>query len=152
MSYGAIETKLLTLLRTISGLTSSNCVAGDDSILDRGITQGIIIDAGRGPINGPDDLPMVTREWDCKIALYVRITTKAAAHTALVSLRQSVVDLLQKYPTLGASYVFGSNLQGGEDPTDVQLTVNDQPAGPVFRTQTLTLTVREFATPSGGSF
>lgn len=150
MSYATIEAKLKTLLDTIN----SNVTQGDSSILDRGVTNAIILEPGaflteahKRSVAGA--LPERVRNWDTLIHIIVMYSTERVVSTDLAALRDSVVGLIDKYPTLSTAglKVIGLNAEG--DPQDVY----DNPqSGPVFAFQVLRLTVQELSKTSGGEY
>lgn len=146
MSYAQVESTMQTILQTVTGL-SSTVTLGDDSVLDRGITSAAIIEPG-AVVGSSISGRLYTTTYDCRVSLFSRYTTKAAVHSAFVTLRDAVIDKLQEYyPDIAntKNNPYGLWVEGiAADGTPQDIAMQGNPnTGPVFRAQTIVVSVRQ---------
>ena len=120
MSYAAIEAQLKTLLET----ACEHVTRGDSSILDTGITSAIVLEPGSF-VTEPHSravrgaLPERVRSWDTLIHVIVMYHSDRVVSTDLADLRDDVVELIDKYPTLSTAGLKVTGLNAEGDPQDV---------------------------------
>jgi hypothetical protein len=148
MSYANAESTLKTILTGVSGLSSSLVTQGDYQVLDKGVTAAAVVYPGAFSIAELDTV-IAGASWDVKIDLFQRFTTQAATHTAFVALRDAVITRLTRYlpsrPNPFVSNPYGfliERIESDGDPQDIQME-NTPRTGPVFRAQTLRVTMSE---------
>ena len=148
MTYATVESTMQAVLAGITGLSTSLVTLGDESVLDKGVTQCVIIEPGTlelSPLRGR----LSDNTYQCRVAIYVRFTTKAATHTAFVAFRDAVLTRLQNfYPDIANALIDNPNLFWVEaiatdgNPVDIPMNPN---SGPAFRGQNLVVTVKQTA-------
>jgi len=146
MSYANVESAVKTCLQSVTALASS-VTQGNYAVLDKGVTDAAVLYPG-GFSTTPEEGWQVEATWDCSIDLFKRYTDEATAHSEFVTLRDAVISkLLTALPNL---YNPGTNaanrfsvlgIVGEGEPQDVRM--NGTNTGPVFRAQTLTITITE---------
>ena len=147
MSYANAESTLVTILKTVTGLGATLVTAGNYAVLDKGVTAAAVV--WPGGFDSPEDNGQVIEMTHvCNIDLFQRFTDQTATHSAFVSLRDAVVVKLQEQyqrrDVANNPYGFYvTSISAGDDPQDVQMQ-NAPATGPVFRAQTLTVTLVEY--------
>jgi len=150
MSYANVETALKTCLQGVTAL-ASNVTQGDYAILDKGVTDAAVLYPGSLSTSTMEGW-MVDVTYDCQIDLFKRFTDEATAHSEFVTLRDNVIaKILDAYPdwqnpstpaATGPYQITGITADG--EPQDVRMNVTGvTQTGPVFRAQTLTVTIQE---------
>jgi hypothetical protein len=148
MSYANVESTILGILANVSGLSDKTVTAGDESVLDRGVTAAAIVYAG-GLTTTPIQAYLSETSWTCNIVFLTRYTTAADTHTTFVALRDRIITALKTLhpdvanPDVANPYALKLESIGtAGDPQDVPMRGNPD-SGPVFRAQTLTVSVVE---------
>ncbi len=102
MSYATVEAALLTVLRLHANFDSNNSAQGDYRQLARGGTRFVVLMPGSVPnrevIAAPRRMGTL---WEIQIQLFVLFTGEAnTSSSTLIADRQSIMDHLDKYPTI----------------------------------------------------
>jgi hypothetical protein len=146
MTYATVESTMQTVLAGITGLSTSLVTLGDESVLDKGVAQCVIIEPG-GETVTPTIATISENSYDVRVSIYARFTTKAATHAAFVTFRDAIISRIRHYfPDIGNANIDNPNLYYLEsiatdgNPVDIAMQPN---TGPVFRGQTIVVTVRE---------
>ena len=119
MSYEAVESGLLTLIRGLSNYSATNADRGDYRILAAGNTRAVVINPGSIISRDVIALPRrVSTEWELLIELFIPFTGEVSTAASAIRVdRQELLDLLDKYPTLnGVTNVVHAFVVGGSDP------------------------------------
>jgi len=149
MSYANIESALKTCLQSVTALAST-VTQGDYAVLDKGVTDAAVLYPGSVSTSAMAGW-QVDVTHDCHIDLFKRFTDEATAHSEFVTLRDNVIaKILDAYPdwqnpstpaATGPYQILGITADG--DPQDVRMNVTGVQTGPVFRAQTLTVSIQE---------
>ncbi len=117
MSYSTCEAALATILKTVTGYSSTNVTQGDYKILGTGQTKAIVLQPGAftRTIETPNQ---TLSHWKMSIELFLPFQTEISAiATAIRTERQSIIDKLDTYPTLNkVGGVLLGFLEAGEEP------------------------------------
>jgi len=117
MSYNTAESALITILTGIDGFSTANVKAGDYRCLKAGITKAIVLQPG--PFTREHQAFQYMRtQWTINIELYIPFGGEMSTVASNIrSVRQEVIDHLDKYPTLdGTAGIVLSLLQGAGEP------------------------------------
>jgi len=117
MSYVTAENALITILTGLAGFSTANVKAGDYRCLKAGITKAIVLQPGPFTHNSQANQYLRT-QWTINIELYIPFGGEMSTVASNIrTVRQAVIDHIDKYPTLnGASGVVLALLQGAGEP------------------------------------
>ncbi len=118
MSYSTTEAGLLTLIRAMTGFSSTNATAGDYRILGKGVTKAVVLSPG-GFTRGIAQTPRRIRQsWVINIEIYLPWTDEISTISAAVrTVRQNIMDQIDKYPTFNStSGVINAFIASGGEP------------------------------------
>lgn len=149
MSYDAAEGRLQTLLQ---GLTSTfantaQVVRANWQVLDKGYANVAVIypggvASGDHWTSGGDEL-----QWDANIRLFTKFLYDGTSVVTLIQMRDAVIQLLQKYPTLNAL----GNYAVGAVTGDEFVELGDKDGnGAFWLSTTLKVNITELSVVSGG--
>lgn len=162
MSYTAIEARLQTLLQALTRFAGhpEAVTRGDYAVLDRGLPDAIILEAGAANLPEPEQThsgfsSWRQREWDSQINLFRRYEQDGTTSADFAVFRDEVIEVLENYPSLDTLVMAGitkveyiSAASIGE-PQDVMDKLGQ---GPFFLMQILVARYREsrFTAPGLG--
>lgn len=140
MSYVTVETQVQTILQGLTSVfaTSAQVTRGDWSVLDRGYDAWAVIypgafDERQTAIGGS------SFRWMVNVEFGIRFTK--TAYTDLASKRDSLLQHLQKYPTLNRV----TNVNRGEMSASNLTEIFDKDgSGPFYLSQIITLPIDDF--------
>jgi len=119
MSYSSVEAALLTVIRLMSGYTTTNTSAGDYRILNASSGKSVILTPGavvaREVVAAPRRMRTV---WGINIELAIPFRGDVSTvATAVRTDRQALIDHVDKYPTLNsAAGVLTALIIGADEP------------------------------------
>lgn len=119
MSYDTVEAGLLSTIRLLSVYSSTNSSQGDYTVLGSGITRAVILTPGPFERSVQAIPRRMSTVWTANIELYVPFTVDISSiASAIRTERQTLIDHLDKYPTLNStSGVVHAIVIGGQEPT-----------------------------------
>jgi len=114
MSYVTCEDALETIIKTITGYSAANVSKGDYRILAKGITKAVVLQPGPFIRESIANQYMRT-QWTIQIELYVPFAGEMSTVAANIrSLRQTIIDTIDTYPTLDNACVLAILTGAGE--------------------------------------
>ena len=103
MSYTTVEDALATTIKLLTGYSTSNVAQGSYTVLGSGQTKAAILQPGAFTAEMAAQQWKRT-QWNINIELYILWqTTIGATSTSLKDARTTLIDHLDKYPTLGST-------------------------------------------------
>lgn len=118
MSYATAEAGLLTIIRKLAAFTTTNSSQGDYRILAKGVAKAVVLTPG-GFSREVTAAPRRLRQaWIIDIEIFIPWTDQISTISAAVkSVRQNIMDEVDKYPTLDStSGVINAFISGGSQP------------------------------------
>ena len=122
MGYSEMETGLATVIKLLSGYTTTNVAQGNYRILGNGVTKAVILQPGaiqqRSIVGAPRRQQTI---WVCNIELWIPFLGEiSTVSDSLRSVRQALIDHIDKYPTLsGTSGCINAFITGAQEPTEL---------------------------------
>ena len=118
MGYATCETAVATVIKTIVGYDANNVTSGDYRVFAKGKMKAVILEPGAFRDHGKFDDSRHRTHWVVNINLFIgfkdEITT---VREEIRAERQKIIDMLDKYPTLGdTSGVVISMVTSGDEP------------------------------------
>lgn len=150
MSYATIEAKVQDLIQGLSAFDDDDVSLGDYRVLVRGSPTYAVLVPGPFEHEEYDSWGGRITRWDITIDLFVRDYADGTEYVDLKTHRQSILDEIDKYPTLdGLTGVTLALIVVGEPTRDV---FDEAGGGPHFLLQRMTLRVTEHTLATGGEF
>lgn len=119
MAYDTIETGLLTVIRLHADWSSANTSKGDYKVLGVGNSQAIVLQPGRIRTRSVSAAPRVIRTpWIINLELYLHFRGEIDEVFARCrTVRQTLIDHVDKYPTLNSTTgCINALITGGGEP------------------------------------
>jgi len=118
MSYDSVESGLLTVIQLHADFTTTNSSKGDYRILGAGVSRGLILTPGpfrKAVTAAPRRMGF---SWVVNLELFVPFKGELSTiATELRTIRQDLMDQIDKYPTLNStSGVINAFVEGGGEP------------------------------------
>ena len=154
MSRATCMTKIQTLIQGLTTtFTSTDVTVSDWMILDSGNAPYAVIWPGEWEMEDYafGGASAVKFTWGINITLYTKyLLSDVTTYVALDTLNQTVVNELNKYPTLNKlTGVLYARVTRGEEPAQVY---SRDGAGPIFLMTTVRMQVEELANITGGEY
>lgn len=119
MSYATVEAALLTVLRLHADYDANNSLQGDYRQLAKGGARFVVLMPGSVPNREVIAAPRrIGTLWEIQIQLFILFTGETSTSSStLVTNRQSIMDHLDKYPTLnGETGVVSAMVSSAREP------------------------------------
>lgn len=147
--YSVCETALQTILNNV--IADPNVTISDYSPFDNGVSQFIVLQPDTFE-STDQSWGMNYKNWNILIEIFQRFTYEAETMVNFRALRSSIINELDKYPTLNnANGVVGIVIAGDTGVLDVKERTNDNVI--LYRTQILRAVVRQQVDDiSGGEY
>lgn len=153
MSYATIQAAAQTLIQGLSAFSDTDVTLGDFDVLTLGSPPYVVLVPASFMHEEDGDGGQRITEWDMLVYLFVRYQTDSSEYANLITQRQSIMDLLDNYPTLdGTTDVLLALVTRARDPQEVFEQSAGSDASPAFLLQVLEVTIIEKTVATGGEY